>query len=84
MIFEAAAKGEAKIGVVGGGLLHLAGLGSTDAREMSELMYEFEEPLLLDGTKFLQEFPDFKFTPHEEAMETTLQWFQQHHAAADA
>jgi nucleoside-diphosphate-sugar epimerase len=84
MVFEAAGEGQPKIGVIGSVLMHLVGLGSADAREMAEMMYEFEEPLMLDGGKFSREFPDFKFTPHHEAISTTVQWFRQNPAISVA
>ncbi len=34
-----------------------------DAEEMVELMYEFEQPLVLDGSKFANASPDFRYTP---------------------
>ena len=37
------------IGLLSGRSIRIAGLMNSDAREMIELMYEFEEPLVLDG-----------------------------------
>ncbi len=56
--------------------LRIAGLFSPAAREMVELMYEFEQPLLLDGRKFAAAFPEFTFTPHQEAVGRTVEWFR--------
>jgi hypothetical protein len=43
---------------------------------MKELLYEFEEPLVLDGTKFASAFPSFSYTPHEDAIRETVEWFR--------
>jgi nucleoside-diphosphate-sugar epimerase len=64
------------IGVMSGGLLRFASLVNSDAREIMELLYEFEEPLVLDGTKFARAFPSFSYTPHEEAIQQTVEWFR--------
>jgi nucleoside-diphosphate-sugar epimerase len=77
--FQAAGK-KPDIGVLGGGLVRIAGIVSADARQVTELLYEFEEPLLLDGSKFSREFPDFKFTSYEEGIRLTVEWFQKWHA----
>jgi hypothetical protein len=29
----------------------------------------------LDGTKFARAFPSFGYTPHEEAIRQTVEWF---------
>src|SRR5919109_144974 len=67
MAFKAAGT-KPNIGVLSGGFLRFAGLVNSDAREMMELLYEFEQPLVLDGTKFARAFPSFSYTPHEEAI----------------
>jgi len=64
------------IGVLSGGFLRFASFINSDAREMRELLYEFEEPLVLDGTKFARAFPSFSYTPHEEAIWNTVEWFR--------
>ena len=63
-------------GKIGKVLLRVVGIGNPEARELIELMYEFEEPLILDGERFRALFPSFTFTPHEEAIQKTLEWFQ--------
>ena len=76
MAFKAAGN-KPNIGLLGGRSLRIAGLMNSDAREMIELMYEFEEPLVLDGSKFSAEFPLFKYTSHEEGIRKTIHWFRQ-------
>ena len=65
------------IGVLGRGFLKLVGLFAPDARELIELMYEFEEPLVLDGSRFASAFTSFQYTPHEEGIRHTVEWFRQ-------
>lgn len=75
LAFEAAGS-KPKPGVLPGWLLRLAGLFNADAKELLELMYEFEEPMLLDGGRFSAAYPDFKFTAHTDAVENTVRWFR--------
>jgi nucleoside-diphosphate-sugar epimerase len=75
MAFKAAGT-KPEIGMLSGGFLRFASLINSDAREMRELLYEFEEPLVLDGTKFARDFPSFSYTPHEEAIQKTVEWFR--------
>ncbi|GGK32548.1 hypothetical protein GCM10010965_26840 [Caldalkalibacillus thermarum] len=66
----------AKVSVAGRTLLHLAAIFNAEIKEFVELLYEFEQPLVLDGKKFTQAFPDFRFTPHTEAIRQTIDWFR--------
>lgn len=75
MAFRAAGN-KPNIGLLSGRMLRIVGLVNSDAREMIELMYEFEEPLVLDGSKFSTEFPLFKYTSHEEGIRKTIHWFR--------
>ncbi|MBL7074285.1 hypothetical protein ISS37_03485 [candidate division KSB1 bacterium] len=76
MAFKAAGT-KPNLGVMGRGFFRFFGLFVPDAREMVELMYEFEETLILNGSKFAGAFPSFKFTPHEDAVRQTVEWFRQ-------
>jgi len=40
------------------------------------MLYEFNEPFVVDSTKFVQAFGDIA-TPHREAVRQTLEWYQQ-------
>lgn len=75
MAFKATGE-KPNIGVMGRGFFRVFGLFVADAREMLELLYEFEEPLILDGSKFARAFPSFKYTPHENAVRQTIEWFR--------
>jgi nucleoside-diphosphate-sugar epimerase len=61
----------------GRGMFQLLGLVYPPARAMLEVLYEFEQPLVMDGSKFARAFPDFAYTPHAEAIRETLGWFKQ-------
>ncbi len=58
-------------------LFRFFGLLIPDAGEMVELLYQFEKPMVLDGGKFAAAFPDFRYTPHEEAVRKTVDWFKE-------
>ena len=66
------------IGTINAAMLRLVSPFMPLAGEMVELMYEYNEPYMMDGSKFASAFPDFRFTPHEEAIRCTLDWFRQH------
>jgi nucleoside-diphosphate-sugar epimerase len=57
-------------------LLTVAGFFADGAREVAEIAYLFTQPQVLDGSKFRAAFPEFRFTPHEEAIARTVAWFQ--------
>jgi nucleoside-diphosphate-sugar epimerase len=75
MAFKAAGK-KPNIGVLGEHMIREAGQMNPEIRELIELLYEFEEPLVLDGNKFSTEFPLFKYTPHEEGTRKAINWYQ--------
>jgi nucleoside-diphosphate-sugar epimerase len=64
-----------KINRMGKLMLRIGGLFIPEAREMVEMAYEFENPYLVDHSKFARTFGDFA-TPHEVAIAQTLAWYQ--------
>jgi nucleoside-diphosphate-sugar epimerase len=76
MAFKAAGN-KPDIGLLNGRSIQAAGQMIPEVREMIELMYKFEEPLVLDGSKFSTEFPLFKYTSHEDGIRKTIHWFRQ-------
>ena len=58
-------------------MLYLAGLFVPPAREMIEMSYEFEEPFLLDSSRFERTF-GVGPTPLEEALPATVAWWREH------
>ena len=57
-------------------LIDVAGIFVRDIREVKEQMYEFNEPYILDSSKFQRAFGPFAVTPHKEAIKTTLDWYR--------
>lgn len=59
-------------------MISLMGLFSPAIREFKEMMYEFEEPYVVDDSRFRQAFGN-GVTPHEEAIRETVAWYKSHH-----
>lgn len=55
--------------------VRLKSLVDAETREFLEFRYLFERSCVLDGGKFARAFPEFTYTPHEKAIESTLDWF---------
>ena len=56
-------------------LLMLGGLFIPAAREMVEMLYEFNQPFRVDASKFTQAFGDIA-TPHATAVKETVAWYR--------
>ena len=50
-------------------------------REVDEMAYEFDEPFIMDSSKFERVF-GMEATPMDTAIETTVAWFKSHPQAA--
>lgn len=74
IFFQLAGK-PAKFTVMGTLMMRLGGLFIPEARETVEMMYEFTKPFVVDSTKFSKAFGNIA-TPHEEAVQATLEWYQ--------
>jgi nucleoside-diphosphate-sugar epimerase len=70
-----------KIGAVPNLMLKMLGLFNPTIREIGEMLYEFNEPFVVDHSKFEQAFGKIA-TPHQEAVRATLEWFKAHPQAA--
>lgn len=57
-------------------MLRIVSLINGDLREMQEMFYQFEEPFVVDGTRFAETF-DFEPTPLADAIDATLDWYRQ-------
>jgi len=73
IIFRIAGK-QSKIQSAGSAILSLMGLFDSQVREVKEMLYLFQEPLILDGTKFRERFGDYPSTPYEQGIRETLDW----------
>ena len=59
-------------------LISLLGLFMPVLREVKEMLYLYENTILLDDKKVLATFPDFHPTPMNQALIETLTWFSEH------
>jgi nucleoside-diphosphate-sugar epimerase len=53
----------------------VAGLFSPLMREVLEVLYQKEEPYIVDGSRFRKTF-GFEPTPLEEGVKRTLEWYR--------
>lgn len=65
----------AKVQVMGRWLIRLVGLFDPVVREVGEMLYLYNNTVLLDDTKVRRLFPDFRETPMNDALTETLTWF---------
>ena len=59
-------------------MLSALGIAVPGAKELAELLYEFETPTLMDGSKFAAAFPDFEYTPYATGIPQTVEWYREH------
>jgi nucleoside-diphosphate-sugar epimerase len=57
--------------------LRIAGIFDPQARETTEMLYQWERPFVLDASKFQRAFGPFGPTPHRQAVATTVAWFRE-------
>lgn len=68
---------EAKMSAMGKTMMRIGGLFIPEAKEMVEMMYEFEKPFIVDSSKFENTF-GMKATPMKEAIKETVAWYKSH------
>jgi nucleoside-diphosphate-sugar epimerase len=68
---------EAKMAGAGKLMLGLVGLFIPEAKETIEMLYEFEQPFIVDSSKFENAF-GMKATPMREAIKETVAWYKSH------
>ena len=61
-------------------LLRAMGLFNPGMREMIEMLYEFEEPFVVDDSRFEREFGE-QATPLREAIRGTVRWYREERPA---
>lgn len=54
----------------------LAGIVAPRVLDMVEVMYQFEQPFVLDGTKFTDAYTNFEYTPHDIGIDDTVEWYK--------
>lgn len=64
-----------KVEVIGRLPIRLLGLFKPVLREVVEMLYLYDNTVLLDDAKVRSLFPDFQETPMADALTTTLNWF---------
>jgi nucleoside-diphosphate-sugar epimerase len=57
--------------------LRIVGVFDPRARESTEMLYQWERPLVLDASKFQRAFGPLEPTPHQQAVATTVAWFRE-------
>ncbi|MCS6774756.1 MAG: NAD-dependent epimerase/dehydratase family protein [Thermoflexales bacterium] len=73
-----------RVGVRTRRFFSLAALIAPQVREIVEVLYEFDQPFILDGSKFARAYPDFRYTPHERAVQETAAWYREYFEALKA
>jgi nucleoside-diphosphate-sugar epimerase len=66
-----------KMSSMGRVMTQIGGLFVPAAREMVEMMYEFEKPFVVDSSKFVARFGNIA-TPLREAIRETAAWYKAH------
>lgn len=66
-----------KVATMGRLMLTLGGLFIPEARETVEMLYEFERPFVVDGSRFTAAF-GLQPTPLAEAIGRTVRWYRAH------
>jgi nucleoside-diphosphate-sugar epimerase len=79
MIFEEVGK-PARIQAAPKIVLRAMGLFNPGIRETIEMLYEFEEPFVLDYSKFEEAFGE-QATPLRESIQGTVRWYREQHRA---
>ncbi len=69
-----------RISGMGRMMMAIGGLFVPEAREMVEMMYEFEKPFVVDSSKFEHAF-GVAATPIREAVRQTVAWYRVHRSA---
>ncbi|WNR44517.1 NAD-dependent epimerase/dehydratase family protein [Paenibacillus roseipurpureus] len=59
------------------GMVTMIGLFHPMLRELKEVFYEFEQPFVVDHSKYLAAFGDQGTTPHDVAIRETVRWYRQ-------
>lgn len=66
-----------KFSAMGRTMMWIGGLFIPAAKEMVEMMYEFEQPFVVDSSRFETTF-GMKATPMREAIKETVAWYKSH------
>jgi nucleoside-diphosphate-sugar epimerase len=75
LVFDAAGQ-RPKMRALPAAAVRAAGLVNPMARELSETLYQFQHPFVLDWTKYERAFGPAKPTPHADAIQRTVAWYR--------
>jgi hypothetical protein len=56
-------------------MVNAVGLFNGNVRELKEMLYEYEEPFVVDDSRFVTAFGSIA-TPLPEAIDTTVSWYR--------
>ena len=73
----AAAGNKPQIQAISRTMVNVLGIFNGQVRELKEMLYEFEEPYIVDSSRFESTF-DAHATPLDEAIPATFEWFRAH------
>ncbi len=68
---------EPKFSAMGKTMMWIGGLFIPEAKETVEMMYEFEQPFIVDSSRFENAF-GMKATPMKDAIKETVAWYKSH------
>jgi nucleoside-diphosphate-sugar epimerase len=74
---------EPKVSTMSTMMTRVIGLFMPPVRELTEMMYEFNKPFVVDHSKFANTFGNIA-TPHEEAIRQTIAWYRAQQSVANA
>lgn len=57
-------------------MFQVVGTVIPDAKRLLDVMYQFEKPFVMDGSRFATRFPDFVYTAHDVGIQDTADWFK--------
>jgi nucleoside-diphosphate-sugar epimerase len=66
-----------KFSAMGKTMMWIGGLFISEAKEMVEMMYEFEQPFVVDSSRFETTF-GMQATPMKDAIKKTVAWYKSH------
>jgi nucleoside-diphosphate-sugar epimerase len=72
----------AKLSTMGKMMMRIGGIFIPGAREMVEMMYEFEKPFVVDSSKFTKAF-GMRATPWKAALHETIDWYRSYAATQE-
>jgi nucleoside-diphosphate-sugar epimerase len=57
--------------------MKMVGMFIPEVKEMVEMLYEFDQPFIVDSSKFERTF-GMQATPMRDAIQETVAWFKSH------